>query len=143
MTASLQERLDAYLEAFETLSPEGLDVFDGLCAEDVRFVDPFNDVHGIDAFKAVFSHMYVTLAEPRFEVTDRACSARAGYARWRFDFRMRGQPMSIEGMSEIAFDDRGRVIAHIDHWDAGVAVYSRLPVIGPMVRWVRRRLSAG
>jgi len=134
--------LDAYLAAFEAMTPDNLDVFDAVCAPDVRFVDPFNDVRGIGRFKDVFRHMYATLQDPRFEVLDTAIGARAAYLRWRFDFAVRGRAMSVEGMSEVAFDADGKVSAHIDHWDAGEQVYGRVPVIGALVRWVRGRLAA-
>lgn len=138
----MRAHLDAYVAAFETLTPETLDVFDTICAPDVRFVDPFNDVRGLDRFKAVFRHMYATLDDPRFEVLDTAIGERAAYLRWRFEFAARGRPMSIEGMSEVAFGADGRVREHIDHWDAGGQVYAALPVIGALVRWVRGRLGA-
>ncbi len=143
MSTPNAERLDAYIAAFEALTPDGLDVFDGLCTPDVRFVDPFNDVHGLGPLKAVFRHMFETLSEPRFRIIDRACGGRAGYIRWHFSFTLRGEAMTVDGMSEVLFDPDGRVTAHIDHWDASTTVYGRLPLIGAVIRWVRRRLSAG
>lgn len=138
----MRAALDAYLAAFEAMGPERLDVFDGVCDPNVRFVDPFNDVRGLDRFKEVFRHMYATLEEPRFTVRDSAVGGDAGYIRWHFDFILRGRVMTIEGMSEVAFGPDGRVTAHVDHWDAGAQVYARIPVLGGLIRWVRSRLSA-
>jgi hypothetical protein len=134
--------LDAYLAAFAAMGPDRLDVFDAVCDPDVRFVDPFNDVRGIERFKHVFRHMYATLDDPRFTVLDSAVGGTAGYIRWHFDFGLRGRPMTIDGMSEVGFGPDGRVIAHIDHWDAGSQVYARVPVLGALIRWVRGRLAA-
>lgn len=138
----MRASLDAYLAAFEAMTPERLDVFDAVCAPDVRFADPFNDVTGLDRFKDVFRHMYDTLDGPRFVILDSAVGSRAGYIRWRFEFFMRRRAMTIDGMSEVEFGPDGRVTCHIDHWDAGGQVYARIPVIGALVRWVRGRLAA-
>lgn len=138
----MRAALDAYLAAFDAMGPDRLDVFDAVCDPDIRFVDPFNDVRGLDLFKGVFRHMYETLEEPRFTITDSAVGDRAGYIRWHFDFVMRGRVMTIDGMSEVAFGPDGRVTEHVDHWDAGAQVYGRVPVLGSIIALVRRRLSA-
>lgn len=136
-----RRNLDAYLAAYEAMGPDRLDVFDEVCDPDVRFVDPFNDVQGLDRLKGVYRHMYATLENPRFTILDSAVGAAAGYIRWRFDFSLRGRPMTIDGMSEVAFGADGRVTSHIDHWDAGAQVYARVPVLGALIRWVRARLA--
>jgi hypothetical protein len=137
----MRAHLDAYLAAIEAMTPGTLDVFDAVCAPDVRFVDPFNDVRGLDRFKRIFRHMYDTLEDPRFTVLDSTVGARASYVRWRFDFAVRGRTMSIDGMSELTFGSDGRLVEHVDHWDAG-QIYARVPVIGALVRWVRGKLAA-
>jgi steroid delta-isomerase len=136
--------LDAYCRAFEILAPDRLDTLRALCTDDVRFVDPFNDVGGIDRFVAIFAHMYRTMEEPRFQVLDRALGAGAGFVRWRFTGRLRGRAVAIEGMSEVRFDpETGRVREHVDHWDAAGQVYARLPLVGGAVRALRRLFAAG
>ena len=47
-----------YKGFFETVRPETLAAVVPLISEDVRFVDPFNDVHGRDAFVSVFQKMF-------------------------------------------------------------------------------------
>jgi hypothetical protein len=135
---STQSGLDAYIAAFEALTPDRLDTLRGVCAEGVRFVDPFNDVHGIEAFITVFAHMYETLDEAVFVVTDRATGTEASYIRWTMTARRKGttKRFKIEGMSEIHFDPSGRATLHVDHWDAAAQLYEHVPLLG----WVLRRL---
>lgn len=130
--------LDAYIAAFEALTPDRLDTLRGVCSENVRFVDPFNDVQGVEAFIAVFRHMYQMLDDAVFDVTDRAVGSDASYIRWILSARRKGNSarFTITGMSEIHFDGSGRAILHVDHWDAAAQLYERVPVLG----WVLRRL---
>lgn len=142
MTA-LDTAIRAYVAFFEGLTPASLDRLETLCTSDVRFRDPFNEVQGVAALRKVFEKMFEDVREPRFLVTDRAVSGQVCYLRWEFAFRPArgGAPRRILGMSEVHFDETGRVTAHLDHWDSGGQIYARLPLLGPVIRWVRRRLS--
>ncbi|SDF79016.1 SnoaL-like domain-containing protein [Limimonas halophila] len=132
-----------YLAHFARLTPENLDELDAVCAPDVRFVDPFNDVTGINAFKHVLAEMFETLDAPAFRIDDRADGAHASYVRWTFTARLKGgKSLTIAGMSELHTDADGSVSAHIDHWDAAGQLYEKLPVVGAFMRWLRRRVAA-
>lgn len=148
MTDHLPMECDAwaqtYSKAFEALTPDALDGLCALCAETVQFKDPFNDVTGIEAFRAIFSHMFATLEEPRFTVSHIACSDDTAFLRWRFCFRPQGSRENwvIEGMSEVRFNHAGKVCYHCDHWDAAEQFYAKLPFLGWVLRLIKRRLAA-
>ena len=63
-------RVQRVIAAFEALAPGDLDRLGEFYAEDARFKDPFNDVQGLPAVRAVFEHMFVALEAPRFVVTE-------------------------------------------------------------------------
>lgn len=134
-----------YIRYYETLSRATVGALRELAAPDMRFADPFNDLTGVERVVHMLERMFDDLEEPRFSVTDRAVSGPVWYLRWHFTARLRRRsaPWTIEGMSEVHYDDRGRVTAHLDHWDSGAQFYAQLPVIGWLIGLVRRRLSAG
>lgn len=134
--------LAAYGRYFETLTRETLPDIAGLATPGMRFRDPFNDVRGIDDVVRLLGSMYAH-GTPRFEVLDRALGQSAGYILWRFTNDPGGgrAPWIIVGMSEIHFAPDGRISEHIDHWDAGGQFYAHIPVLGWLIRLVRRRLA--
>jgi len=132
----------SYLSFFETVTPETLPRLVTLVSPDIRFRDPFNDVTGPAAMRRVFEDMFARFDGPRFVVTDRADSPDRCYVRWRFTARGRGREWTIDGVSEISVDGEGRIVEHIDHWDAASQVYERLPLVGALVRFIRRRAAA-
>ena len=142
-SANLGAAVAAYVEFYEELTPDSLARLDQLCAPAVRFRDPFNDVTGVAAYRAILAQMFEDVTEPRFEVIDRALSGRVAYLRWDFAFTPRrgGAPWHIEGMSEVHFNDQGLVTAHLDHWDSGAQFYGRLPLLRQLIGLVRKRLS--
>jgi hypothetical protein len=143
----MDEAAARYQRYYETLSLQSLGDLRRLAAPDMRFRDPFNDVAGVERVIAVLRSGFQDTKLMRFEFLDRA-AGRDGvwYYRWRCLLRPRrlggSEPWVIEGMSEVAFDAAGRVVSHIDHWDAASQFYRRLPLVGWLVERVRRRLQA-
>ena len=144
MTPKHAETLAAYARFYETLTPARVVFLRDLAAPDVRFKDPFHDVRGVESMIAVISSMY-DHGTPRFEVIDQAIGeAGAGYLLWRCAIVPEGlrSGWTFEGMSAVRFDADGRVVEHIDHWDASEQFFERLPVIGTLLRLIRRGLAA-
>ena len=136
------EMLAAYGRYFENLTPDTLPEIARIATPDMRFRDPFNDVRGIDDVVRLLGTMYAH-GTPRFEILDRALGQSAGYILWRFTNDPGGgrAPFMITGMSEIHFAPDGRISEHIDHWDSGGQFYERIPVLGWLIRLVRKRLE--
>lgn len=138
--------LARYAAFFEELTADDLgERFNARFTEDVHFRDPFNDVHGREAARHVFRHMFEHTAMVRFEVLEQIEQAEIGYLRWRFHFRLRGDRGDrepVEGVSRVVLAADGRVREHVDYWDAAGGLYGQLPVIGGLMRWLRRRVSA-
>ena len=138
----LESRCAAWIRLFSELGTAGVPSLEQLSAvavDDVHFTDPFNDIHGLDALQKVFEHTAMHVSAVRFTVHDMAWSETTAYVRWTMTGRVRviGE-WRVEGVSEIRFADDGRVMSHIDHWDAASQFFGRLPLIG----WLLRRIAA-
>lgn len=113
---------------------------------DIHFRDPFNDLHGLPAVEKTFTKLYGMIRDIDITVHDRAFGAARThgsvcYLRWTFAYSLRsGKRLSIEGVSEIHLTPDGRASVHLDHWDAAGQVYERFPVIGSILRTIRKRL---
>ena len=121
------------------MRPETLPELLKYVSADVHFQDPFNDVHGIDAMAEIFRHMFELVGPVRFTVYQAQAAGRVGLFSWRFEGQLFGKPWVFNGTSVITFDEDGMVIVHIDHWDAAQNFYERLPLIGWLLAWLRRR----
>lgn len=132
---------ERYRRFLETLTLATLDGLRDQVTADVRFKDPFNDVRGADAMKRVFRHMFEAVDDIRFLVRHVMAEDDLCLMEWRFEGTLDGKPWGFDGMSKIRFAANGRVAEHIDHWDAAGSFYERLPVIGWLLAWLRRRLA--
>lgn len=126
---------------WETLSPGSLERIDEAYAADVRFRDPFNDFRGREALRELLAGMFEKLETPAFRVLEVVEDEGGAVLVWDFDFRARGKPWRIHGVSHLKFDSMGRVASHVDHWDAAGELYAHLPLVGPLMRWLARRFA--
>ncbi|NVK42318.1 MAG: nuclear transport factor 2 family protein [Oceanospirillaceae bacterium] len=133
---------DRYIELFENLTPPRLDELSRLVSDEVHFRDPFNDVRGRAAMRRVLEDMFERTQQPRFRVSQRSVEGDRAFLAWTFSARA---PVlgnwSVDGVSLLQFDGAGRVASHLDYWDSG-RLYARLPLLGCLIRRLRRRLSA-
>ena len=60
---------------------------------------------------------------------------------WRLSFRLRDTPQSLDGASHLRLDGQGLVAWHRDYWDPAEGIYEKLPVLGALMRWVKRRAA--
>lgn len=137
------DRVEALVRSFETLTPQSVPELARLYAADCRFKDPFNDIRGRDGLQAVFTHMFEQVDAPRFVVHERVVDASRVLLTWDFEFRFRrwrrGDTQTIRGASLLVFDAAGLVASHRDYWDAAEELYEKLPVLGGLLRWLKRQ----
>jgi len=128
---------------FEQLSPSDLVRLGEVYAADARFKDPFNEVQGVPAISAVFEHMYQALETPRFVVLDVVADGDQCFLTWDFLFRFKRFSPRVEqvvrGATHLRFAADGRIALHRDYWDAAEELYEKLPAVGALMRWLKRR----
>ncbi len=135
-------RLQRVIDFFEQLQPADLARLGTLYADDARFKDPFNDVRGVAAVRGIFEHMFASVQAPRFVVLTAQAQGGQAFLTWDFHFATRGRPMLIHGGTHLVFAADGRVALHRDYWDAAEELYEKLPVLGALMRWLRRRAAS-
>jgi steroid delta-isomerase len=135
----------ARLEAlYAGLTPQGTAALREAYSDDAYFRDPFNEVRGPAAIERIFTHMFEQLHAPRFVILDRAVDGDTAWLTWDLEYRLKeAQPIRrIHGASQLRFDAHGRVCHHRDYWDAAGELYESLPLLGSVLRFIRRRLRA-
>jgi len=138
--------VDRIVEVFQTLTPASVDTLDAVYAPQARFKDPFNDVRGLPEIQRIFRHMFVSLENPRFVITERIVQGGQCFLTWEFRFCFRrfkqGQEQCILGGSHLVLDEAGRITLHRDYWDAAEELYEKLPLLGGLMRWLKARANS-
>ncbi|MBU0588826.1 MAG: nuclear transport factor 2 family protein [Gammaproteobacteria bacterium] len=134
------------VEFFENLTPHSVARFGEYYTDDAYFKDPFNEVRGLAEVQRIFSHMYEVLDEPRFVIRAHLVDGDQCFLTWVFCFRFKSfksqEVQIIHGASHLKFAPDGRIEHHRDYWDAAEELYEKLPVVGSLMRWLRRRANS-
>ena len=130
---------------FEKLTPESVAQLPRLYDTQARFKDPFNEVQGLAKIERIFQHMYEALDVPHFVITTQLVDGAQAFLTWEFRFRFKRfdtQTLQVvRGGSHIVFNEQGLVTLHRDYWDAAEELYEKLPVVGGVMRWLKKRAN--
>ena len=146
MAVDVTERVQTLVRFFEQLQRSDLPRLAQLYAEQAYFKDPFNEVRGLAQIERIFAHMYEALDQPHFVVTEQILQGRQCFLVWEFRFRFKRFDRSswqvVRGSSHLRLDEQGLVDYHRDYWDAAEELYEKLPAIGSLMRWLKRRANS-
>ncbi|CAN1501093.1 COG4319 Ketosteroid isomerase homolog [Burkholderiaceae bacterium] len=148
-TDTCEAALQRVVDFFEQLQPADVARIADIYTADAQFKDPFNEVQGVPAIEAIFAHMFRELDAPRFVITQRVQQGVQCFVTWDFLFGMRhfdaGRTQTIRGASHLVLREEAgvwRVAIHRDYWDAAEELYEKLPVVGSLMRWLKRRANS-
>ena len=140
-----QKIAEAYAKFYESLSADSPQEEYGVYFDSAsEFTDPFQKVQGLSAIHNVFVAMYKNLRNPRFVVDEIVCSDEVAYLRWHFFYTLSSKAgeHSFMGVSRVTFTQSAKVKSHIDYWDAAENVYEKIPLLGALIRFVKRKVHA-
>ena len=126
---------------FETIEAGNIEQLAKVYTEDVFFKDPFNEVRGLTEVVRIFSHMFEQVDSPRFVVTTHVLQGDQAFLTWDFLFRMKRfstAEQCIRGATHLRFGSDGKANFHRDYWDAAEELYEKLPLLGSVMRGLKR-----
>ncbi len=130
---------------FETLTPQSVSQLPTLYDAQATFKDPFNEVQGLPEIERIFRHMYVALDRPHFVITAQLVDGAQAFLTWEFRFHFKRFDTStlqvVRGGSHVVFNESGLVTLHRDYWDAAEELYEKLPMVGGLMRWLKKRAN--
>ena len=131
------------IDYWQTLTPSTVNAITAIYAADAYFRDPFNEVTGSEKIRHLFADMFVRLNDPAFNITETIEEPHGALLIWDFTFRIKAlKPQitrRIHGSSHIRFAVDGRVQYHRDYWDAAGELYEQLPLLGVLMRFLKKR----
>ncbi len=127
-----------------------VDALDSIYHPEVVFQDPVDKIVGLEALRGYFAYIAEGVDGCGFEFLEvldlppeaPGQSGRASLVwvmRYRHPQLARGQWLSMPGMSHIHYGER--IHWHRDYYDLGDMLYEHVPLLGPVVRRLRKRLA--
>lgn len=116
--------------------------FSRVYTDDLIFRDPVHQLNSCAELMAYMEHQCQRLTFGRFEYLDQLVFDDTAYIKWDMHFvhpSFGEATHRVRGMTHIQF--RERVFYHEDVYDMGEMLYEKVPLVGAVTRWLKRRLT--
>ena len=145
MAATPDDRLEAFCAFFNKLDKSCTRELYKFYTPDVTFIDPLHRIEGSRALEQYFAALYENVTACQFRFHERQVSGDQAFATWTMSLTHPrlddGREIQVDGCSHLTFAADGRVERHRDYFDAGAMIYERLPLLGGVIRLVKKRID--
>ena len=138
-----EDRSEIIRWGFNELNIDTMELLEDFYHEDVGFVDPVVDVHGLEDLRKHYVHQYAKAKEIGFEFVSEHIAGDTHTVEWNMTLRTKrlnkGKVFTVPGVSVITFEGN-KVIYHRDYFDLGDMLYERVPVMRFFTKKIKKRL---
>ena len=134
--------IELFKDTFQRLDAGSLHLLAELYTEQVVFQDPFRRIEGLPALRQYFAKLYQNAISTSFVFEDECRGKEKSILSWTLSLRHPrlngGVLIQVPGVSHIRY--RNKVYYHRDYFDAGALLYEHVPLLGAIVRAVKRSM---
>jgi len=137
--------LSNFVDTYQKLSTDNLDLLKGIYHKNVTFIDPIHTIHGFNNLHHYFEDLYQNLSSCEFIITDVIAEQNRAAIYWQMTYHHpklnKGKSVTVLGNSHIKGQD-DKVIYHRDFLDLGVMLYEQLPMLGKVIKWIKLKAAS-
>ena len=141
-TTALPECIIRLMAFFEEMNVESVEGLDKIYQPDLHFQDPVHEIHGLSSLEKYFTHLNKNLASCQFDFKSVDSTGDHFYIQWIMTARLKRPKKTIvlNGISVIEVS--GELVAkQRDYFDLGEMVYEKVPLLGGIIRGIKRKLG--
>lgn len=113
-------------------------------ADSFYFNDTFRVLYEIEDLVSYMTETAENVKTTTVDILDTAYSGTDYYVRWEMIMAVdvKGEELYSRsiGMTQLRFNDEGKIIFHQDFWDSTEGFFQHLPYIGYMIRKIKSKL---
>ena len=135
--------LAVFCREYQRLSGDNLQALRDIYAPHIHFQDPSHQLQGVESLVSYFEGLFSQVKHCRFEIEQVMEQDGEAFIRWQMRFAHPklngGNEVCVPGVSHLRFSEQ--IDTHQDYFDLGAMLYEHIPVLGALVKTLKRRLS--
>lgn len=135
--------LAVFCREYQALSGANLQVLTDIYAPDICFRDPAHHIQGITDLVSYFEGLFSQVQHCHFAIEQVMEQEGEAFVRWQMTFahpRLNGgREVMVPGVSHLRFSEQ--IDFHQDYFDLGAMLYEQIPLLGGIIKTLKRRLS--
>ncbi len=129
---------------YSELNKDNLNRLEEIYHSNVVFEDAAHRIESYHSLLTYFQNLYQNVDRCQFDIAEQYQSGNAGFLTWTMHLQhpnlAGGNQVNVKGISHLKFDE-GKIIYHRDYFDLGEMLYENLPLLGSVIRMIKRRLG--
>jgi hypothetical protein len=133
--------LEKFKNYFSQINFKNNSTLDEIYSDRIVFKDPIHEIQGIENLKEYFNKLNENLIEGSFQFTDESIVDNKAFLSWEMSLKLKRpkKNMKASGISVLTFEDK--IISQRDYFDAGELFYENIPILGGIIRSIKKKLS--
>ncbi len=139
--ANIEKTVELFKTSFKDYKKEILlPALKNLYASNAFLNDRIHIIEGQESIITYFTSTFDKIEQGQFEVTDVVYGKKDVYVRWimRLQFKGKKELHDFPGMSQLRFNQEGKILFHFDYWDFS-ELLEHVPVMKQLIRFVRKQ----
>ncbi|MFT7052616.1 MAG: hypothetical protein ACJAU1_000163 [Psychromonas sp.] len=136
--------VDDFCRIYQGLDKNNLTQLGLVYSENINFIDALHNLKGLDQLTAYFSHLYANLLYCNFTIEEVIQEEGKASIIWTMQYAHpkinKGKPIWVNGCSLLKFNQK--IYYHRDFLDMGQMLYEQLPLLGGLIRVVKKRVAS-
>jgi len=133
--------IEKFISVYQGLDSNNISSIASIYDKNIKFVDPFHEVNGLETLMGYFSRLYRNVESCDFEFKEIYKSNSSAMVTWNMLLKHKSlskHPIDVPGSTEIHFNEK--IHYHRDYFDAGKMLYENVPLIGSAVRFLKKKV---
>ena len=133
--------VDNFKSVYANLDASNITLVESIYAGNVTFIDPFHVIKGRTRLITYFSKLYKNVENCQFTFNEVYEKSSSAMIIWKMALKHRSLSkhiIEVCGSTQICFAEK--IHFHRDYFDAGQMVYENIPVIGSVVKHIKRKV---
>lgn len=113
----------------------------GIYSDKVVFKDPIHEIRGLENLKAYFKKLNENLVEGSFVFTEESIVEKKAYLSWEMNLKLKSPRKIVKasGISVLTIEEK--IVGHRDYFDAGELFYENVPLLGSVIRLLKKKMA--
>ncbi|ADR22349.1 transcriptional regulator [Marivirga tractuosa] len=133
--------VEKFKQYFSPIDFKNQSILNEIYSDHIVFKDPIHEIHGIENLKEYFNKLNDNLIEGSFRFTEESIVDNKAYLSWEMDLKLKRPKKNVKasGISVLIMEDK--IISQRDYFDAGELFYENIPLLGGIIRSIKKKLS--
>ena len=138
---AMSNLVENFKNVYEQLDSNNISSIRNIYDKDIKFIDPFHEVNGLETLVEYFSKLYRNIDSCEFDFQEVFTGDSSAMVTWNMKFRHKSlsrRVIEVPGSTEIRFNEK--IHYHRDYFDAGKMLYENVPLIGSAIRYIKKKV---